>query len=114
MSWWRSWRRWRVGRGEGRRRHAPHADGRFAWSIGTSLLTFRWVPLACCQWEVPSEYPLQHSPRRVAPYVRNIPAALEQRRKAGGGEVLVVGEDFRQAKAAHDGEADAVQDAGVY
>ena len=49
----------------------------------------------------------------VAPYAHGMTGALEQRREAGGGEVLVVGEGFGQAEAAHDGEADAVDDAGV-
>jgi hypothetical protein len=39
--------------------------------------------------------------------------ASEENRKAGGGEVLVVGEGFGQAEAAHDGEGDAVDDAGA-
>ena len=38
---------------------------------------------------------------------------LEERDEAGGGEMLVVGEDFSEAEAAHNGEGDAVDDAGV-
>lgn len=37
----------------------------------------------------------------------------EQRREAGGGEVLVVGEGVGQAEAAHDGEGDAIDDPWV-
>jgi hypothetical protein len=39
--------------------------------------------------------------------------ASEERCKAGGGEVLVVGEGFGEAEASHDGEGDAVDDAGA-
>jgi hypothetical protein len=42
-----------------------------------------------------------------------LPSCLEERRKAGGGDVLVVGEGFGEAEAAHDGERDAVDDARV-